>query len=166
MSFAKLTVAVAAAFTFATVGCAGNVPGEEATESSEAELRIEDLCRIFPCEDIFSDGAQNRWVKVGETGEIDGIFPSTHHIDVDRRVGRVSRIQLRVRDGGVKVRDMEVYLRNGRSFAPNLDGTYDEGERSEAISLPERERLDEIYIEAQKNPFFGTGSRIEVWARR
>jgi hypothetical protein len=166
MRFGKLAVACATALAFSIVGCAGEVPEQEETESSEAELSLQDICSFLPCEDFFTDGDSSRWVKVGQTGDIDGIFPSSHRIDVDRRIGRVSRLQLRVRDGGVKVREARVYLRNGERFDPNLDGTYREGDRSEVVRLPRSERIDEVYIEAQKNPFFGTGSTVEVWVRR
>ncbi len=165
MRFGTLAIACATALAFSVVGCAGDVP-EEQTASSDAELSIEDICRFFPCEDIFHEGDTSRWVKVGETGDIDGFFPTSHSIDVDRRVGRVSSMQLRVRDGGVKINDIRVYLQNGDDFSPALDGSYREGERSDIVRLPRPSRLDEIVIHAQKNPFWGTGSKVEVWVRR
>lgn len=160
MSFASLLFRtfVAASFATAAVGCAASEPEAEVTEASADELNAEDFfCTIFQCE----GSGGSRWVKLGEES-VDGLFEHDR-IDVDVST-RFSKLQLRVRDGAVKVHDVEVHYRDGSSFTPELDDTYDEDSRSDAVGIPAR-RIEFITLDHSKT-LFGTGSTVEVWAKR
>lgn len=180
MTFTKnmLGLSIAGLLAIAAVGCGGEAATEE-TASSEDELRAEDvLCTFLPCED--DDGTQGgpgfpgggfpgsgggggRWIRIG-VENVDGIYDHDR-FDVQAN-NRFSQIQLRIRDGGVNIHDLDVRFRDGSSFSPDFKRHYREGDRTHVERIPGGpRRLDSISITHSKE-IFGTGANVEFWVRR
>jgi hypothetical protein len=178
MGFTKniLGLSVAAVLAISSVGC-GGVESEEETGSSEDELRGEDvLCTFVPCEWDQEDhggggsgsfggggGGGGRWVRIG-VENTDGIYD---HDRFDVRANqRFSQIQLRIRDGGVNIHDLDVHFRDGSSFSPDFKRHYREGERSRIEWIPGGPRRIESVDITHSKDIFGTGSNVEFWVKR
>jgi hypothetical protein len=139
------------------VGCGGEAGIAEDTDSTEQADSV--VCEQFECE----WEASSAWVKLGQQA-VDGLYDHDS-FNVNPNLGRFTRMQLRIREGGVNIHDVDVDFRDGGSWYPNFDHQYREGERSQVEYLPGTRRIARISITHSKL-IFGSGSVVEFWARR
>jgi hypothetical protein len=80
-----------------------------------------------------------RWELLGRR-EVD-FKGDRDRIDVGKREGKFSQLQIRVDGAPVEIRNMKVTFGNDETFSPGLKHRFDEQSRSRVIDLPGERRV-------------------------